>query len=186
MRLAAFRVRDVNEQARIALRFIRAALATLATSYVLSKPLAHHLLALGPELLGTVWIDGVGADAAPDAGADIGVFCEFRHMAVLAVAAAYIIGGGDDAAPHRGRRALRNGFKTIRRPSRWDGRNIGTAKNTEGAIGFAYAAFCTCSDDGKFRIAGVSFRSVSFAALSVAPGLFKKMFTNAISAEVSF
>ncbi len=63
---------------------------------------AHHLLALGPERLGVVGIEGIGADAA--------AFGEFRHMAVLAIEAAHRIGRGHDAAPDRGRRALRDGF----------------------------------------------------------------------------
>src|SRR5271166_2614357 len=80
-----------------------------------SEPLADHLLALGPKRLGVRRIKGIGADAAAGDVADLGAF---RHVAVLAIAAADLVGGGDDSGPDRGRGALRDGLIGEGRPAR--------------------------------------------------------------------
>jgi CDGSH-type Zn-finger protein len=53
----------------------------LARARSLSESLVHHLLALGPQRLGAVWIERVGAKAA----ADVVAVGDFRHMAVVIV-----------------------------------------------------------------------------------------------------
>ncbi len=62
-----------------------------------SEALAHHLLALGPERLGVLRIECVRPHALADGGDQ--AFGDRRHMAVLAIAAAHILGWGDERGP---------------------------------------------------------------------------------------
>jgi hypothetical protein len=80
-----------------------------------SEAFAHHLLALGPERLGVLRIEGVGSD--PGTHRADQPFGDPRHLAILAISAAELLGRGDEGGPDRSRRALRNRFPLKGRPS---------------------------------------------------------------------
>src|SRR6202035_4095662 len=67
---------------------------------------AHHLFALGPERFGVLWIERVGSDAGTYRTDQ--PFGDLRHLAILAIATAYLLRWRHERGPDRRRGPLRD------------------------------------------------------------------------------